>query len=64
MFLHDVPHLVAQVQDVLEVLTHPMVLDGEEDSVEDDAERDNHVKKGVIDDCVENVLCFKPTFVV
>ena len=49
---------------MLEVLTHPMVLDGEEDSVEDDAECDNHVKEGVIDDGVENVLCFKPTFVV
>ena len=49
---------------MLEVLTHPVVLDGEEDSVEDDAECDNHVKKGVIDDCVKNVLCLKPTFVV
>ena len=49
---------------MLEVLTHPVVLDGEEDSVEDDAECDNHIKEGVIYDCVEYVLCFKPTFVV
>ena len=41
-----------------------MVLDGEEDSVEDDAERHDHVEQRVVDDGVEDVLGLQPARVV
>ena len=40
------------------------MLNCKEDSVEDNAESDNHIEECVVNDCVENVLRFEPTFVV
>ena len=55
---------VPQVKDVLQLLAHAVVLDGQEDGVEDDAEGDDHVEEGVVDDGEENVLGLEPTSVV
>ena len=44
--------LVTQVKDMLEILTHSMVFYCQEDSVENDAERYDHIEDGVIDDCI------------
>ena len=49
---------------MLEVLAHAVVLDGEEDGVEDDAERHDHVEQRVVDDGVEDVLGLQPARVV
>ena len=57
-------HLVAEVQHILQVLAHAVVLDGEEDCVEDDAERHDHVEQRVVDDGVEDVLGLQPARVV
>ena len=57
-------NLVTQVKDVGKLLAHAMVLDGQEDSVEDDAEGDEHIKAGVVDDGVEDVLGLEPAVVV
>ena len=57
-------NLVSQVKDMGEIMAHAMVLNGQEDSVEDDAEGDEHVKTGVIDNGVEDVLGLEPAVVV
>ena len=57
-------HFVSQIKDVLQLLAHAVVLDGQEDGVEDDAEGDDHVEEGVVDDGEENVLGLEPTSVV
>ena len=57
-------HFVSQIKDVLQLLAHAVVLDGQEDGVEDDAEGDDHVEEGVVDDGEENVLGLQPTSVV
>ena len=57
-------NLVTQVKNVGEILAHSMMLNGQEDSVEDDAEGDEHVKAGVIDNGVEDVLGLEPAVVV
>ncbi len=57
-------HLVAGVEDVLEVLAHAVVLYGEEDGVEDDAERHHEVEEGVVDHREEDVLGAQPALVV
>ena len=49
---------------MLQLLAHPMVLDGEEDGVEDDAEGDDDIEEGVVDDGEEDVLGLQPTGVV
>ena len=49
---------------MLQLLAHAVVLDGQEDGVEDDAEGDNDVEEGVVDDGEENVLGLEPTSVV
>jgi hypothetical protein len=59
-----VVHLIAGVQDVLEVLAHAVVLNGEEDGVEDDAERHHKIEEGIVDDGEENVLGPEPALVV
>ena len=57
-------NFVAKVQNVRQVFAHPVVLDGEEDGVEDDAEGDDDIEEGVVDDGVEDVLGLEPTGVV
>ena len=47
-----------------QIFAHPVVLDGQEDGVEDDAERDDNVKESVVDDGEEDILGLKPTVVV
>ena len=49
-------HLIPQVEDVLQIFTHPVVLDGQEDGVEDDAEGHNEVEDRVVDHLVQDVL--------
>ena len=49
---------------MLKILAHSMMFNCKENSVEDNAECDNDIKECVIDDSVQNVLCFQPTFVV
>ena len=49
---------------MLQLCAHPVVLDGEKDGVEDDAEGDDDVEEGVVDDGVEDVLGLEPAGVV
>ena len=49
-------YLVSDVQDVLKVFTHSVMLYGKEDGVQDDAEGDDHIEKGVIDHFVKEIL--------
>jgi len=49
---------------VLEILAHAVVLDGEEDGVEDDAERHHEVEERVVDHREEDVLGAEPALVV
>ena len=44
--------LVTQVKDMLEILTHSVVFYCQEDSVENNAERYDHIEDSVIDDCI------------
>ena len=48
--------LISHIQYILEIHTHPMVLHGKEDSVEDDAEGDHQVKDGIIDNLKQYIL--------
>ena len=57
-------YLISQIQNIFQIFTHPMMFNGEEDSVEDDAEGDDHIEEGVIDDGVEDVLGLEPALVV
>ena len=57
-------HLVAKIEDILEILAHPVMFNGQKDGVEDDAEGDDDVEDGVIDDDVEKILNFDPAGVV
>ena len=41
-----------------------MMFNGQEDGVKDNAKGDYHVKEGIIDDSVKNVLGLKPTLIV
>ena len=41
-----------------------MMFNGQEDGVKDNAKGDYHVKEGIIDDSVKNVLSLKPTLIV
>ncbi len=52
--------LVSDVEDVLEVLAHAVMLRGQEGGVEDDAERDGGLEDGVVHDDVERVLEAQP----
>ena len=47
-----------------QLLAHPVVLDGQEDCVEDDAEGDDNLEESVVDDGEEDILGLKPTVVV
>ena len=49
---------------MLEILTHPVVFNGKKDGVEDDAEGNDDVEDGLIDDDVEKILNFDPAGVV
>ena len=55
-------YLIPHVQDVLQVDAHAVVLDGEEDGVEDDAEGHHEVEDGVVDKFVQDVLQRKMVF--
>ena len=55
---------VVNIKDVLEVFTHAVMLDGEEDGVQDDAEGHDHIKEGVVDHFVEEVLKLQPHWIV
>ena len=49
---------------MLEILTHPVMFNGKKDGVKDDAEGDDDVEDGVVDDDVEKILNFDPAGVV
>lgn len=49
-------YLISNIKDVLEIFTHSVMLDGEEDGVQDDAQCNDDIKKGVIDHFVEKIL--------
>ena len=57
-------NFVPKVENVPQLLAHPVVLDGEEDGVEDDAKGDNDIEEGVVDDGEEDVLGLEPAGVV
>lgn len=57
-------YLVANVQDMFELIAHAMMLGGEEGRVEDDAQRDRRFEKHVVDDDEEEVLEAQPQLVV
>lgn len=57
-------YLVSNIQNILEIFTHPVMLNGEEDSVEDDAESHDHIKEGVVDDFVKEILKLEPQLIV
>ncbi len=57
-------HLVPSVEDVHEVLAHAMMLYGEEDCVEYDAEGHHKVEERVVDHSEEDVLGAEPALVV
>ena len=57
-------NFVPKVENVLQLCTHPVVLDGEEDGVKDDAEGDDDIEEGVVNDGKEDVLGFEPAGVV
>lgn len=57
-------YLVSNVQDILEIFTHPVMFYGEEDGVQDDAEGHDHIKKCVIDHFVEEILKLQPQRIV
>ena len=57
-------NFIPEVENVLQLGAHPVVLDGQEDGVEDDAEGDDDVEEGVVDDGVEDVLGLQPAGVV
>ena len=49
---------------MLEILTHAVMFNGKKDGVENDAEGDDDVEDGFIDDDVEEVLDLQPAGVV
>ena len=57
-------HLVAQFEDVLELLAHAVVLCGEEERVEDDEDGDARLEEHVVHDGEEHVLEPHPRAVV
>ena len=57
-------HFVSQIKDVLQLLAHAVVLDGQEDGVEDDAEGDDDVEDGVVDDGEKDILGLEPAGIV
>lgn len=54
-------HQVSDTQKLLELLRHWIVLHGHEDGVEDNADGDAEVQKGVHDDGVETLFDRTPT---
>ena len=52
-------NLVAHVEDVLEVEAHAVVLGRQEGRVQNDAQRHDKVKDGIVDHLVEDVLLKK-----
>ena len=57
-------YLISNIKDVLEIFTHSVMLDGEEDGVQDDAQCNDDIKKGVIDHFVEKILKLQPQRIV
>ena len=57
-------NFVPQVKNVRQIFAHPVVLDGQEDGVEDDAEGDNDVEDGVVDDGEKDILGLEPAGIV
>ena len=49
---------------MLEILTHAVMFNGKKDGVENNAEGDDDVEDGFIDDDVEKILNFDPAGVV
>ena len=49
---------------MFKILAHPVVLHGEEDRIEYDAEGDGRLEQHVVDDGVEEVLKAEPELVV
>ena len=49
---------------MLEILTHAVMFNGKKDGVENDAEGDDDVEDGFIDDDVEEILYLEPAGVV
>jgi len=57
-------YLVANVENVFQVLAHSVVLGGQKGRVEHDAEGDGRVEEHVMDDHVQGVLEAQPQLVV
>ena len=49
---------------MLEILTHSVMFDGKKDGVENDAEGDNDVEDGVVDDGEKDILGLEPAGIV